>query len=177
MVRAIIVVLASMLGAAVAQGIPLKPPLTYPPSHKPGPSFDPSNAPFFGSTALVYPTASDTIPTLSNGVPMTTQTPTFIRSRVSSAMSSGAASQSMHSMLSSLSRSAAVSISSNGTMASSSVTASRESSMSTSAARSSSVTRTSSASVAAQSTGAAGANVAGVVGAIAGGLFAGVAML
>jgi hypothetical protein len=158
MVRAVLAVLVSLLGTALAQGSFSLSSLTYTTSYIPGPSFDPSNAPFFGPSAIVYPSVSDTIPTLSNGVPMTTQTPTFIRSRVSSAVSSGAASSQSAQSSASASRSVAVSVSSSAAGVSSSSVVSR-------------------ASVAAQSTGAAGVNVAGVVGAIAGGLFAGVAML
>jgi hypothetical protein len=177
MVRAVLAVLVSLLGTALAQGSFSLSSLTYTTSYIPGPSFDPSNAPFFGPSAIVYPSVSDTIPTLSNGVPMTTQTPTFIRSRVSSAVSSGAASSQSAQSSASASRSVAVSVSSSAAGVSSNSVVSRAPSMSTNAARTSSVTRTSTASVAAQSTGAAVVNVAGVVGAIAGGLFAGVAML
>jgi hypothetical protein len=133
-----------------------------------GPSFDPSAAPFFGPTALIYPSITDTIPTLSNGVPSTIQTPTFIRSRVS-----GSPSMSMNATVSRSTTMSTASLSSAEKSSSSEV--SRVSSMSTSAsALRTSASRT---SAAVQSTGAAGANFAGVVGVIAGGLVAGVAML
>ncbi|KAF2025331.1 hypothetical protein EK21DRAFT_116885 [Setomelanomma holmii] len=160
MVRALLVVLG-MLGAALAQS-----------SAYTGPMFDPGNAPFFGASSLV-------IPTLSNAVPTTEVTPTFIRSRVSSAASAAISGSALLS--GSATRNATVSASptpsSNSTSSSVvlSSSVSRSSSLATSASRTSSAT--SSASAPAQSTGAAIANVPGAVGAIVGGVFAGLAML
>ncbi|OAK93895.1 hypothetical protein IQ06DRAFT_298862 [Phaeosphaeriaceae sp. SRC1lsM3a] len=174
MVRAVIVVLG-MLGAAVAQYN--------------GPAFNPDTAPHFGPVGLVDPAQTYTVPvavpTLSDAVPTTIVTPTFIASRISSvfASASGSAIVSGSVTLSgsaSPSTLASVSQSRNATMVSSSSvaassSASLSSSFSTSASRTSSAT--SSATAPAQSTGAAVANVPGMVGAIAGGLFAGLAML
>ncbi|KAH7083561.1 hypothetical protein FB567DRAFT_87241 [Paraphoma chrysanthemicola] len=165
MVRAVFVVLG-MLGAALAQS-----------SEYTGPMFDPGNAPFFGPSSLV-------IPTLSNAVPTTEITPTFIRSRISSA-ASGVISSSGPLVTGSASRNATISASATLSASnSSSVRLSSSTSLSSSLASSSlatSASRTSSAassaSAPAQSTGAAVANAPAAVGAIMGGVLAGLAML
>ncbi|KAH7377840.1 hypothetical protein BKA66DRAFT_151492 [Pyrenochaeta sp. MPI-SDFR-AT-0127] len=120
-----------------------------------GPMFNPSDAPFFGPSSLVIPTLTDNVPTF-------TQTPTFIRSRTSSA---GSVSHSTH-----ISSTASHSASHSSSV---SASASRTPTPSQSASRSS----TASASAPAQSTGAASANYPGVVGAIAGGVVAGLAWI
>lgn len=135
-----------------------------------GPLFDPSNAPFFGPSGLVDPTTTviAPIPTLTDNVPTFTQTPTFIRSRTSSAVS-----QTVSSYASSQSNSSSQSRS---TAASASTSTSTSASASTSLSRS--VTSSAaSASAPTQSTGAAVANGQNMVGVIVGGVVAGLALL
>ncbi|KAF1847227.1 uncharacterized protein K460DRAFT_363336 [Cucurbitaria berberidis CBS 394.84] len=124
-----------------------------------GPLFDPSKAPFFGPSSLVFPTLTDAVPTF-------TQTPTSIRSRISSGASGSLSTQTRNSTSTYNSSSH-----SSSAFTSSSTSASRTSSSSQSATRSSSSTASASA------TGAAVVNYPGVVGAIAGGLFAGLALV
>ncbi|KAL6709190.1 hypothetical protein ACN47E_002006 [Coniothyrium glycines] len=127
-----------------------------------GPLFDPSNAPVFASSGLVFPTLTDNVPTF-------TQTPTVIRSRVSSAASlSVPGSAQVTSYISSASRST-----SNSTM--SRHTSSRSAPASLSSTHLSISSR--SASAQAQSTGVAARHGQGMVGVIAGGVIAGLAIL
>ncbi|KAF1921595.1 hypothetical protein BDU57DRAFT_510497 [Ampelomyces quisqualis] len=138
MVRAVLVVLG-MVVAAIAQYT--------------GPMFDPGNAPFFGPSGIVYPTLSDAVPT-------TVETPTFIQSRVSSALASGSVTSSATGSVTSSSAASRSAQSSGSQTASTSLSSSAASSASAPA-----------------STGAAVANVPRVAAAIAGGVFAGWAIL
>ncbi|OAL46384.1 hypothetical protein IQ07DRAFT_647370 [Pyrenochaeta sp. DS3sAY3a] len=141
MVRAIFVVLG-LVAAVFAQE-----------SSYTGPLFNPSDAPFFGPSSLVIPTLSDQVPTF-------TQTPTFIRSRSSSAASASVTASRSSSHVSS-----------------SHISSSHSTSASASRSATPSVSVSSSASApAVSSTGAAVMNYPGVVGVIAGGLAAGLAL-
>ncbi|KAI8931883.1 hypothetical protein NX059_010787 [Plenodomus lindquistii] len=156
MVRVVLpVMVLAMVSAVIAQS-----------SNFNGPLFDPSLAPFFGPSSLVYPD----IPTLTIGVPTFTQTPTFTftRSRTSTIISQPTSTQVSSSWSQSISPSSSHSSSSTSRITSPSpVTRSLSTSPSSTAP----------APAPTQSTNAAVGKYPGVGGVIGGVLVAGFALV
>jgi hypothetical protein len=132
-----------------------------------GPLFNPSDAPFFDYSSIVFPTETQGIllpPTITGAFSVATTLSLPLATLSRSSTTRNSTSHSTSRSANSTSRS---------TSLSTSTTASRTSLITSSAQRSSA---TSTSATAAQSTAAAASNYQGVVGVVVGGLFAGLAM-